>query len=147
MLLKLSWQPGGICPWSTLTDRGLTGKRLQDSPHLPSPMPLFYSFPYCKLSVINSCFTVYLQIVMLLLERNAQPELPDCEGRYFPFVCWYIILSKQLYTAFEHEMPYGTLTQFEWVLWCECHIIKHYYARYDVSRPCSKIKPWIQGAQ
>ena len=90
------------------------GPHREETARLLSP-PLLnatYSFPYSKISVINSCLTVYLQIVMLLLERNGQPELPDCEGRYTPFLC--IILSKQLYTAV--------------VLQCECHIIKHHYA-------------------
>ena len=107
-------------PWPTGASQGRDCKTPLTS---LAQCHFFYSFPYCKISVINSCLTVYLQIVMLLLGRNAQPELPDCEGRYTPFLC--IILSKQLYTAV--------------VLQCECHIIKHHYAWHDVARPCSKI--------
>ena len=73
-----------------MVDPDRQGPHREETARLPSPPLLnatfFYSFPYCKISVINSCLTVYLQIVMLLLGRNAQPELPDCEGRYTPFL-------------------------------------------------------------
>lgn len=106
-----------------MVDPDRQGPHREETARLPSPPLLnatfFYSFPYCKISVINSCLTVYLQIVMLLLERNGQPELPDCEGRYTPFLC--IILSKQLYTAV--------------VLQCECHIIKHHFKSLESGVP------------